>query len=74
MSIGLPNAPADFMILNRVLKPFLDSFVIFFINDSFVYSKSEKEHVDHLRTVLGVLGKQRLYAKFSKCEFCLNCI
>ena len=67
MCIGVPNAPTDFMILNGVLNPFLDSFVIVFINDSFVYSKREEEHVDHLRTILVVPGKQRLYAKNCKC-------
>ena len=65
MSFGLTNAPTTFMsLVNGVFKPFLDSFVIVFIDDILVYSKSEKEHDDHLRSVLGVLGKQKLYAKF----------
>ena len=75
MSFDLTNEPATFMsLMNRVFKQFLDSFVIVFIDDILVYSKSEKEHANHLRTVLGILGKQRLYAKFSKCEFWLKLV
>ncbi|WMV29212.1 hypothetical protein MTR67_022597, partial [Solanum verrucosum] len=75
MSFGLTNAPAAFMnLMNRVFKPFLDSFEIVFIDDVLVYSKREEEHANHLRTVLGVLGKQKLYAKFSKCEFWLKSV
>ncbi|WMV19400.1 hypothetical protein MTR67_012785 [Solanum verrucosum] len=55
-------------LVNGVFKPFLDSFVIVFIDAILVYSKSEEEHANYLRIVLGVLGKQKLYAKFSKCE------
>ncbi|WMV50347.1 hypothetical protein MTR67_043732 [Solanum verrucosum] len=61
MSFGLTNVPADFMsLMNGVFKPFLDSFVIVFIDDILVYSKSEEEHADHHHIVLGILGKQRL--------------
>ncbi|WMV58196.1 hypothetical protein MTR67_051581 [Solanum verrucosum] len=61
MSFGLTNAPATFMsLINGVFKPFLDSFVIVFIDDILVYLRSEEEHADHLRIVLGVLGKQKL--------------
>ncbi|WMV37297.1 hypothetical protein MTR67_030682 [Solanum verrucosum] len=67
MSFGLTNVPATFMsLMNGVFKPFLDSFVIFFIDDILVYSKRKEEHADHLRIILGVLGKHKLYAKFSK--------
>ncbi len=70
MSFGLTNAPAAFMdLMNKVFRQYLDMFVIVFIDDILIYSKSEKEHADHLRIILGVLGKQKLYAKFSKCEF-----
>ncbi|WMV59131.1 hypothetical protein MTR67_052516 [Solanum verrucosum] len=73
MSFCLINLPAAFTsLMNGVFKPFLDSFLIVF-NVILVNSKSEEEHVDHLRTVLGVHGKQRLYAKFS-CEFWLNSV
>ena len=66
MSFGLTNASAPFMSsMNRVFKPFLDSFVIVFIDDILIYSKSEYEHANHHHTVLGVFGKQNLHAKFS---------
>ena len=75
MSFGLTNAPAVFMdLMNCVFKPFLDLFVIVFIDDILVYSRSQTEHADHLRTVLRVLQKGKLYAKFSKCEFWLNSV
>ena len=70
MSFGLTNAPATFMdLMNRVFRPFLDRFVIVFIDDILVYSKSEAEHAKHLRFVLQTLRDHSLYAKFSKCEF-----
>ena len=75
MSFGLTNAPAVFMnLMTRVFRPYLDSFVIIFIDDILVYSRSRSEHEQHLRIVLQTLRDQQLYAKFSKCEFCLASI
>ncbi|GKA89471.1 putative reverse transcriptase domain-containing protein [Tanacetum coccineum] len=70
MPFGLTNAPAVFMdLMNRVCKPYLDKFVIIFIDDILIYSKDEKEHEEHLKPILELLKKEKLYAKFSKCEF-----
>ncbi|KAL6185772.1 hypothetical protein ACLB2K_041899 [Fragaria x ananassa] len=73
MPFGLTNALVTFMdLMNMVFSPYLDRFVIVFINDILVYSKSEKEHAKHLRLILRTLRNAQLYAKFSKCEFWLN--
>ncbi|GJX07946.1 putative reverse transcriptase domain-containing protein [Tanacetum coccineum] len=70
MPFGLTNAPAVFMdLMNRVCKPYLDKFVIVFINDILIYSKDKKEHEEHLKAILGLLKEEKLYAKFSKCKF-----
>ncbi|GKB57242.1 putative reverse transcriptase domain-containing protein [Tanacetum coccineum] len=70
MPFGLTNAPVVFMdLMNRVWKPYFDKFVIVFIDDIFIYSKDEKEHEEHLKAILGLLKEEKLYAKFSKCEF-----
>ncbi|KAL0420644.1 UNVERIFIED_CONTAM: Transposon Ty3-G Gag-Pol polyprotein [Sesamum latifolium] len=70
MPFGLTNAPAAFMsLMNKTLQPFLDQFVIVFIDDILIYSRSPEEHEQHLRTVLQILREKQLYAKFSKCEF-----
>lgn len=73
MPFGLSNAPAVFMdLINRVFHPYLDQFVIVFINDILIYSKNKEQHEMHLRTVLETLRKEKLYAKFKKCEFWLD--
>ena len=73
MSFGLTNAPAYFMnLMNKVFMDELDKFVVVFIDDILIYSKSIQEHEQHLRVVLEKLRVHRLYAKFSKCEFWLE--
>jgi hypothetical protein len=73
MSFGLTNAPAYFMyLMNKVFMEYLDKFVVVFIDDILIYSKDEEEHEKHLHLVLQKLRDQQLYAKQSKCEFCLK--
>ncbi|KAJ9557076.1 hypothetical protein OSB04_011690 [Centaurea solstitialis] len=70
MPFGLTNAPAVFMdLMNRVCRPYLDKFVIVFIDDILIYSGSKEDHEHHLRLILELLKAEQLYAKFSKCEF-----
>ncbi|GKG11571.1 putative reverse transcriptase domain-containing protein, partial [Tanacetum coccineum] len=59
-------------LINRVCKPYLDKFIIVFIDDIFIYSKDEKEHEEHLKAILELLKEEKLYAKFSKCEFWIS--
>ena len=69
MPFGLTNAPAAFMrLMNEVFQEYLDKFVIVFIDDILVYSKSKSDHIRHLNLVLRKLREHRLYAKFSKCQ------
>jgi hypothetical protein len=73
MSFRLTNAPAYFMyLLNKVFMEYLDKFVVVFIDDILIFSKTEEEHEKHLRLVLEKLRSNQLYAKFSKCEFLLT--
>nr|GFB21035.1 putative reverse transcriptase domain-containing protein [Tanacetum cinerariifolium] len=73
MPFGLTDTLTVFMdLMNRVCKPYLDRFVIVFIDDILIYSKSRKEHEGHLKLIMRLLKKEELYAKFSKCEFWLS--
>jgi hypothetical protein len=70
MSFGLTNALAYFMyLMNKVFMEYLNKFVVVFIDDILVYSRSEEEHKEHLRFILKKLRDHRLYVKLSKCEF-----
>ena len=67
---GVTNAPALFMdYMNRIFWPFLDKFVVVFIDDILIYSRTHEEHVEHLRIVFGILREKQLFAKLSKCDF-----
>jgi hypothetical protein len=73
MSFGLTNTLAYFMyLMNKVFMEYLDKFVVVFIDDILIYSKTEAEHEQHLRLVLEKLKVNQLYAKFNKCEFWLT--
>ena len=70
MPFGLTNAPVVFMcLMNNIMHKYLDKFVVVFIDDILIYSKSEEEHKEHLKIVLQELQEQQLFAKFSKCNF-----
>ena len=75
MSFGLTNAPVAFMdLMNRVFKDYLESFVMVFIDDILVNSKSQDEHMDHLRVVMQILKEHQLFDKYSKCHFWLRSV
>ena len=73
MPFGLTNAPAEFMdLMNRVFRPYVDQFIVVFIDDILVYSKDAQEHEQHLKIVLQTLSEKKLYAKLRKCDFWLK--
>ena len=73
MPFGLTNAPTEFMdLMNKVFRPYLDQFIVVFIDDILVYSRDEQEHEQHLKIVLQTLREKKLYAKLSKCDFLLK--
>jgi len=73
MPFGVTNSPAVFMdLMNHVFAPYLDQFVVVFIDDILIYSKTKEEHAEYLRIVLQTLRQEKLYAKISKCSFWLG--
>jgi hypothetical protein len=73
VSFGLTNAPAIFMnLMNKIFMPYLDKFVIVFIDDILIYSQNKEGHAKHLRIALQILREHQLYAKFRKCKFWLD--
>ena len=73
MPFGLTNVSEEFMnLMNRVFRPYLDYFLVVFIDDILIYSRDEQDHEKHLRIVLQTLRDKKLYAKFSKCDFWLK--
>ena len=73
MPFGFTNAPAAFLdLMNRVFHPYLDQFIVVFIDDILVYSKDAQEHEQHLKIMLQTLREKHLFAKLSKCDFWLK--
>jgi hypothetical protein len=70
MPMGMTNASAMFMtLMNQLLKPFINKCVVVFLDDALIFSRTPKEHLQHVLDVLETLRKHRLYVKVSKCEF-----
>jgi hypothetical protein len=70
MPFGLTNAPATFMqVMNNVFRPFIDGFVIVYLYDILIFSRTREEYVQHVRKILSVLQRDKFFIKLSKCEF-----
>ena len=73
MPFGVTNAPVVFMVyMNRMFQPYLDQFVVIFIDEILIYSRTVEEHMGHLRITLSVLCEKQLFAKFRKCDFWMS--